>query len=234
MSCRTRFCTRFWLIVGAIAFLVTLGVAAITTPNVFTEISGVFELDGNATQETTADDWDTLNTDCPSGGSTCTGANADFDIFTGIVAGTGNTTFTQGSKDTQDTTAWTWIAGSVPDKDFITHSYAAAYTVSGHTIVTFGADRLAQNGDADLGFWFFQNSVGPTPTPNGSNGGTFTGSHKDHELLVLANFTSNKTTGAFFTGDVEVLEWNAALCLPPKPQKPPASCVSGALNVLFN
>ena len=82
---------------------------------------------------------------------------APFSIFTG-----------GGSKDAIDLSSWNWKddAGGLPDKDNITNAYARAYTVNGDLILYYGADRFANDGDAQLGFWFFQNNV--TVNANGS------------------------------------------------------------------
>src|SRR5213595_366614 len=133
------------------------------------------------------EDWDTLYT-CTGGGSlgsTCTVAlpcdvNGD-----GVLSGTECTTnhasaiavlavdpaplsiFTGGgSKDEKDITQWLWKNGSVPDKDDLVEAFAALYVGApgsaraGHEIVYFGANRLAVDGDAQIGFWFLQNPVG--------------------------------------------------------------------------
>src|SRR5206468_10811386 len=76
-----------------------------------------------------------------------------------------------GSKDEKDITQWAWKDGSVPDKDDLVESFAALYqpatgSRANHRIVYFGANRLAINGDAQIGLWFLQNSVG-------LNGSTF-------------------------------------------------------------
>ncbi len=107
-----------------------------------------------------------------------------------------------GSKDEQDITQWAWVNGSVPDKDDIVAGFAALYVDATptraplnvlHRIVYFGANRLAVNGDAQIGFWFLQNPV--TPVTTTSHAGIFvdatTGGpvhHKEGDVLVLSNF----------------------------------------------
>jgi hypothetical protein len=150
---------------------------------------GVFELEGDATDDPGApgDDWSSVN----SGGGTAfarTGVLADpapASIFTG-----------GGSKDPIDIPSWKFKDGSVPDKDNITNAYAAAYTVNGELLIYFGADRFANDGDAQLGFWFFQENVGLNAN------GSFIGEHVVGDVLVLANFSQGGSVST-----IQVLEW---------------------------
>ena len=68
--------------------------------------------------------------------------------------------------------------------------------MNGDLVVYFGADRFANDGDAQLGFWFFQNNI--TTTANGS----FSGTHVVGDILVLANLTNGGATAT-----IQVLEW---------------------------
>ena len=151
---------------------------------------GLFELDGNIPDDPakTGDDWGGLYD-----GSA---VKANLIAFTGVLSDPApKSIFTQGgSKDVNDVPDWKYTDGSVPDKDDITNAYAAAYTnpadvcftngapstcTTGQTpvhkandlIVYFGFDRLANNGDAFAGFWFFQSDVSL-----GANG-AFNGKH---------------------------------------------------------
>jgi hypothetical protein len=165
--------------------------------------SGVFELDGNATNAaaTPGDDWDNvchqvIHTDCSTTNDT-TGAtavdwvaepNQNATIFTG-----------GGSKDPQDVSNWAWKdAGGLPDKDNLLHSFAARYSPSsgpeaGHDLLFFGSDRLDNSGDAQQGFWFFQNSIALGSNPVGGGSG-FTGVHKNGDVLVVTDFSNGGTT----------------------------------------
>ena len=72
--------------------------------------------------------------------------------------------------------------GNVPDKDNIEHAYAAAYNCDDFPTgggfgdpnndpdlcLYFGLDRFANNGDAQVGFWFFQSEHA-----HGDDGGAF-------------------------------------------------------------
>ena len=177
-----------------VAIAVTIVIAALAVwrlPAAAVHI-GVFELEGDALDDpnVAGDDWNT-----PGGGS------ALAQSF--VVDGSGNKTiFTGGgSKDNIDISSWLWKddAGGLPDKDNITNAYARAYNVNGDLILYYGADRFANDGDAQLGFWFFQNTVGINPN------GTFSGIHVVGDILVLANLTNG---GATVT--IQVLEWVGA------------------------
>ncbi len=164
--------------------------------------TGAFELDGNAVNGAApGDDWDnvchqvtkTQPTPLCTSASDTTGAtavdwvaepNLNSSIFTG-----------GGSKDPIDVNKWAWKdgAGGLPDKDNLLHSFAARYTTNQGEVLYFGSDRLDNSGDAQQGFWFFQN-----PIALGSNsvgGGTgFTGVHKAGDVLVVTDFSNGGTT----------------------------------------
>lgn len=161
----------------------------------------IFELDGNSVEATGGgEDWDTLfgDTTDPAGSSTA---------FTGIVADIANQSIftTGGSKDDLDVSSWRHTDGSVPDKDEITNAYAAAYLAPDGTdpgtaqdlILYFGSDRFAQNGSANVGFWFTEQRVAPAA------GGVFDGLHETGDTLVLSEFTNG---GAVST--IQVWEWD--------------------------
>ena len=176
-------------------------------------ISSVFEVDGDIFDNPAGapDDWSTVN---------CDGGTADVKTF--VNDGLGTTIFTQGgSKDPSDIgvlnqqgvlqPGWRHTNGSVPDKDEILNAYAAKYTgPGGDTILAFGADRFANQGDSFFGVWFFQKNVYAAPD------GTFKeqvgvtadpatdplAQHSIGDILILMSFTAG---GTFGTG--EVFEW---------------------------
>jgi hypothetical protein len=156
-----------------------------------------FELDGNAVYDGYHDDWATLKA---GGGSAFTWTGIKPDMHTASADPTAF--FSNQTKDTVDIpNNWTWKSTSVPDKDDLNNAYAAAYIdpYSGHTIITFGADRYsAGNGTAYLGFWFFQANVGPV----GTGQGAFSGQHVENDMLVLVNFS-----GGGSHPQVQVLKW---------------------------
>jgi hypothetical protein len=184
--------------------------------------TGLFELDGNAVNSaaTPGDDWDnvchqvlgsgcstTNNTSGATAVSWVSEPNLNATIFTG-----------GGSKDPQDISSWGWKdgAGGLPDKDNLLHSFAARYSVpsnshcpgaGGNTdgtktcdVLYFGSDRYDNSGDAQQGFWFFQNPIGTTgPT----SGGTFTGLHKDGDVLLVSDFSNGGSTSI-----ITVYKWD--------------------------
>jgi hypothetical protein len=138
---------------------------------------------------------------------------------------TGATIFTGGgSKDDLDVPSWLHSAGSVPDKDELLDGFVARY--GDH--MYFGADRLANNGDAQMGFWFMQGDVAAQ-----SNGTFGPDPHFDGDLLILSDFTKG---GGHPT--VQVFRWNPPGCVNPDqslcpPEAPAGTLVDGVLERLF-
>ena len=113
-----------------------------------------------------------------------------------------------GSKDQAALADWKWkdASGGLPDKDNLLNAMAARYSATNQYIF-FGADRFDNSGDAQIGFWFFNNQVclksdgtfgtGPAATCSG------TAVHKSGEvphnpantgdILVLSDFTNGGT-----------------------------------------
>jgi hypothetical protein len=122
-------------------------------------------------------------------------------IFITDGSGKGDDIFqTGGSKDIQDVSEWQRSTGNVPDKNDMLHAFAAAYTdTNGNLIVYFGADRKANNGDAQIGFWFFKDEIGV----DGNSG--FTGEHKIGDVLVISNFI-----GGGDVSNIQVYKWAGA------------------------
>jgi hypothetical protein len=170
--------------------------------------TGAFELDGNATNNAApGDDWDNVchqvtGSDCSTTNDT-NGAtavswvsepNPSSSIFTG-----------GGSKDPQDISNWAWKdAGGLPDKDNLRHSFAARYSLTPSAtcpsgaastceLLYFGSDRFDNSGDAQQGFWFFQNKITLGSTSSGG-GFNFNGVHKNGDLLVISDFSNGGTT----------------------------------------
>ncbi len=201
---------RFLVLSGVVVVIITLAMTGVVTRVVkAVSESGVFELDGNATQDTPLggavvfpEDWQTTN--APFGAGTGPSqAIARTGAINDAHGGSGpddTAFFNKQTKDTVDIPGnWTFKSTNVPDKDDITNAYAAAFIApgSGDTIVTFGADRFSAGaGDAFLGFWFFQSDVHP------GAGGQFTGQHTNGDALILANFSGGGTTPT-----VQVLQW---------------------------
>jgi hypothetical protein len=89
--------------------------------------------------------------------------------------------FTGDSKDTDDTSSWEWAGHKLPDEDTLLAAYAASYEENRDTIVIFGANRESANGDANIGIWFFQQSV--AAQADGSFG---PGVHENGDVFVLS------------------------------------------------
>lgn len=153
------------------------------------------ELEGNASNGgASGGDWASVMPNGTSGDIVATfikdAEPADASYFTG-----------GGSKDTNDVSQWATTTGDVaPDKNQITNAYAIAFrsaidtgrTDVGDLLIYFGADRFANDGDAQMGFWFFRDRVGIA-------GSGFTGAHSKSDILVLAHFTNG---GRVSTADV--------------------------------
>ena len=146
----------------------------------------------------------------------------------------GEGTFTGGSKDIQDVDAWSWAGLGSPDKDALTHGYAASYTgPDGDKVLVFGAERFAVNGDANIGVWFFQNQVKPVGV--GKDG--FTGHHQDGDVFAVSAFTN----GGGHPG-LDVYIWDATAAAPGAgcpnshyPQPPAVGdCAATNLRLIFH
>lgn len=167
------------VVVAAVAWVV---VEALPTPS-------QFELEGNATVEGPGDDW--ANT-VPIPGPTSEALAATF-----VADGSGNATIftTGGSKDVNDISQWQWKdqLGGLPDKDNLTNAYAAAYRNTDNPddlTIYFGADRFANDGDAQMGFWFFKQHVNLGPAGNFVTDTGAPASHQNGDVLVLVNMSN--------------------------------------------
>jgi Prealbumin-like fold domain len=180
---RRRFLAAPVLLALLVGFLIIGGAQGAPDDN------GLFELDANVIDNPAGppDDWSNI----------FAGDDSAFED-TGIVADPApQTIFTGGgSKDDLDIPGWKHKNGSVPDKDDITNSYAAAYTAGGDTFIYFGMDRFAVQGSSNVGFWFLQDDVAPVA------GGTFSGQHELGDILVLSEFSDGGGGIA-----IKVFEW---------------------------
>jgi hypothetical protein len=139
--------------------------------------------------------------------------NANSSIFTG-----------GGSKDPIDINQWAWKddAGGLPDKDNLEHGFAVRYSESPSVncpagtnptceLIYFGSDRFDNSGDAQQGFWFFQNRI--TLGTNKVGGGTgFDGVHANGDVLVISDFSNG---GGVST--ISILTWDSACTATNKP-----------------
>jgi hypothetical protein len=203
---RRRWLTAGLAVVSSMAAVIALGIA----PALAVHDTGAFELDGNATNNPAVpgDDWDNvchqvLHNDCSttsdtsaSGGATAVDWVSEPNLSASIFTG-------GGSKDPIDINQWAWKdAGGLPDKDNLLHSFAARYTTTAGEVLYFGSDRFDNSGDAQQGFWFFQNSIGLGSNSVGGGSG-FTGVHKTGDVLVVTDFSNGGTTST-----ITVYSWD--------------------------
>jgi hypothetical protein len=209
-------CLRATRFIPIPVLLLSLAVAvwALTAPTT------IFEIDGDSVAGSTYGvnnlincDWDILNANktanstTPSG--TCSAGGATFGAYGFIVGNPGEPNFSGGgSKDPLDISQWAFTTTSTPDKDTLTHGYAASYTGSagqgGDNLLVFGGERFAVNGDSNIGIWFFQQNIS---IPAGASKGTFSGVHVKGDILVISAFT-----GGGGTSTISVYQWRPDLC----------------------
>ena len=163
--------------VALLTFLLAFMLIAPTALAVHDE--GLFELDGNAESSAAdGDDWEAIEAG---------GGNAIATSFINDGADPQDTTYLHqgGSKDIEDFSEWVrTTTDEAPDKDEIMHAFAAAYEASdGDFIVYFGLDRFDASGDAQVGFWFTQDSIS-------IDGANVVGSHQVGDILVLSDFVN--------------------------------------------
>src|SRR5262249_47005538 len=208
-----------WLTAGLAVVSSTAAVIALSVVPAFAvHDTGAFELDGNAVNgPAPGDDWDNVchqvtGSDCSTTSNTNGATAVDWVSEPNVNA----SIFTSGgSKDPQDINNWAWKdgAGGLPAKDNLLHSFAARYslpssatcpsgTASRCEVLYFGSDRLDNSGDAQQGFWFFQNSIALGSNSVGGGSG-FTGVHKPGDLLVISDFSNGGTTST-----ITVYSWD--------------------------
>jgi hypothetical protein len=183
---------------------------------------GVFELDtpsANVTNEAApGEDWENVcfevtgDSDCGTnvgsaasdvawaGDSADVGTQTSDDPSVAPAADSSSIYTGGGSKDTEDIGSWIYKnSGGLPDKDNILHAFAAKYGDN----LYFGMDRWANDGDAQLGFWFFKSGVTLTDVKSGG-GFKFSGAHQDGDLLILSDFSNGGTVST-----IKVYKWKA-------------------------
>jgi hypothetical protein len=166
--------------------------------------TGAFELDGDS-KASLSDDFDTIY--AGPGGSVAR-------AFIDDSAKPDASFFGKGDKDGEPASKWGCVVqNNILTKNDILHAYGAAYNINGSLHVFFGADRDGNSGNANFGFWFFQNPVAcdPRPVPEGGTGGAFTG-HKTHgDLFIVSEFTRGGTIST-----VKVYVWTDPTPLVPE------------------
>jgi len=181
----------------------------------------IFELEGNAVVDGSGDDWIQIYCDSidPDRTGVCSVGSGDpklagtpasnalvsvfaFDPFDPNA----DDVFTQGgSKDSRDISAWQWLIGGATNKADLEHAYAALYQdpASSDFILYFGTDRLANNGDAALGFWFTQDEV--TMEGDGDGASPIGGTHTDGDILIQTDWP--QAAGA--TPRIQAYTWDS-------------------------
>jgi uncharacterized repeat protein (TIGR01451 family) len=154
--------------------------------------SNLFEIDGNATVDTTGGhDWNQVFADNTANPKTNTAGAIASSFVTDET--TGDDIYTGGStKDTLPVSGWLFKTGKPQDKDEILHAYAAQYVdpITKDVILYTGADRFSNSGDSTMGFWFFVNPISKSTNANVSGSGApFVGTHTDGDILLISNFT---------------------------------------------
>jgi hypothetical protein len=198
---------------GALVSFVLL--AVIAAPSAFAVHDLEFQLDGDvdsATQThingTQLIDWDQLfdgsgNTTLPNTNFTAGGFERDFQTAGNTFVTKDQTTFSTGSKDTLPISGWQCnFDNNVNSKIDVMNAYAAAYTdpATQDEIIYFALERNTNTGDANVAFWFLQDDVGCVSTGPSV---TFSGEHKDGDLLIVSAFTKGGTVST-----IDVYRWN--------------------------
>ena len=207
-----------WRVLLSLVVAVGMSVVLMRTVQAVHDLA--FELDGdvanNPNDGTGKFDWADFFTAssqaAPFGGATVDPLPAgftdadltrDFDLkVNGTYSTVDHTTYATGSKDTLPVSGWQCNTdNNVGDKVDITNAYATAYTApNGDQILYFAQERNAQAGDANVGFWFLQDAV---TCVSGGGTATFTGAHKDGDLLIVSAFTNGGTVS-----NIKVFRWN--------------------------
>ena len=182
MTDRTRRgITLSWLVLFVLSIMLQYG--NLTNPQTTLAVhTGSFELDGDAIHAA-GHDWDQVF-----------GSGSGADATTFVTDEVPEQAFEiGGSKDDLNVSPdWAHGLQNVPDKDDILHAFAALYG----DVIYFGADRYANDGDSQVGFWFFKGGITPNPD------GTFSPPHTVGDLLVVSHFTNGGVTST-----IELYQW---------------------------
>lgn len=205
---------RWKALLAVAAALGALGAFSITALAVHDE---EFQLDGDvfaATQthvpagSTQTVDWDSIfnssgvaKSPLPTGFSGAgfapdfrTNANGSFNT-------SDPTTFATGSKDTLPISGWQCNQdNNVNSKTDVMNSYAVEFDSGGDDVMYFALERNANTGDGNVGFWFLQDDV--NCNSQGTTG-TFTGGHRDGDLLIVSEFSNGGTVSS-----IKAYRWN--------------------------
>jgi len=217
-----------WVALGiGLAVTLALSVGAVLAVHGIATEPAVFELDGDALDETPPagpnpdgtlpDDWDAVLVGAPTSSNFL-----DVSFIQQASEGpSADTTYYFGGASKDDIDIDTvagdpgsggWLrdsSSSTQPKAEILNAYAAAYKVNSDgdagtpddTVVYFGMDRYSNDGATFGGFWFLQNSISFGPTAN--NGvGEIHGIHAVGDVLVITDFTQGGAVANF-----KVYQW---------------------------
>jgi large repetitive protein len=138
-------------------------------------------------------------------GNPCDWRNANLSLIPGIIRsyqadpfgnGVLDNQFTEGSKDFLPASDLRWVIGQTKAKNDIANAAVAIY----NGVLYFAGDRTSNNGDAQIGFWFYLNGTAPVVQPDGTQ--NFAPEHAVGDILVLADFT-----GGGATANVSIYKW---------------------------
>lgn len=161
-------------------------------PGLAVHDNGVFELDGNTTQDAAAPPYDWEGLFDASGGQAVTPGTGRLlgSVFLHDEAKPDPTYFAEVDKDTHDVSAWKCTTRNNPTpKDDLLHAYAAIFRApNGHKVLYVGSERHSNKGDAFAGFWLLKN---PAVGCDGSGGKTsFSGQHTLGDILIVGDYTN--------------------------------------------
>ncbi len=111
-------------------------------------------------------------------------------------------TYATGSKDTLPIADWQCnLDNNVNSKIDVMNAYAASYTApGGDEILYFALERNVNTGDANVGFWFLQSTVGCESTGPAAD---FAGGHRDGDILVVSEFSNGGSVST-----INAYRWN--------------------------
>ncbi|MGK2851844.1 MAG: hypothetical protein ACSLFN_13150 [Candidatus Limnocylindrales bacterium] len=113
-----------------------------------------------------------------------------------------STTFATGSKDILAISGWQCNRdNNVNSKIDIMNAYAAQYQDGTDRIMYFGLDKNVDNGNNNVAFWFLKDGTVDCDSAGGAV--TFTGQHRDGDVLVVSAFT-----GGGGVSNIDAYRWD--------------------------
>ena len=196
-----RTCFAFLLLVSSLGFLLGVNGQAFGQCPPAPDM----EIDGNAVDDPLVPglDWDSV-----LGYNGFAGVQGTDTLSTDLIDDSwdpDSTTFTQGSADFDPISGpggWTCVVGEVKGKNDIQNGAGVLFP---DKIFYFMLDRLAIEGDAQIGFWLLGDDVDCHSTSSGSGAEDFVGNHQVNDLLVQIDFLSGGTVG-----DIKIWRWTGS------------------------